>query len=762
MPDSHRLPALLLVFLGGGFGGLLFELTDLPVFRCLDMSVAFFPFLGILANPHFTAGTALLVWALWAFCAVPGRRGVALGTILGTALGLVRPYDLALLGGDPGLGVVALEPPRRWVRAGAPLLGLVPVLAYDLWLFFGRGQFASFRRGATFPPWGDFVPALGPALALALFSLRGSGAPRRAWPGRTCGPGRRSPAPSWLRGPARSRSSCSSAPECPSSSSARRGSPDRARADRRRRPGPQLQRGGGHAGRAERRSQLVRAAREDGRRPGAARSLPAPGTSSRPPRRAQYAVGLSRCHALFAHPATPDYEARLSEARGFYATWSPSERSDWLDRHGVTHLVLPGDAGPCPAGWLGAGHAVPAGRTGGPGPRARDLRPASPGARRPPALTALMSGDVRPAPDPFHAPWFDEREVEAVREALAGQARATGRSGAGSRRGSPAMLGARACCSRLPAPTPWSSRCWRSAIGPGQEVICPSFTFVSSANAVLRVGARPVFADIEERTLGLDPADVERRLTPRTAAILPVHYAGVAPDMEALLDIARRRGLRVVEDAAQGIAASWRGRALGTLGDAGCLSFHETKNLSCGEGGALVVVGPRAREARRDRAREGHQPRGVLPRRGGQVHLGRGGLELRAVGRARRDPGRAARQAGRDPGAARRGRRPLPRGLADWAARARRGAARRAARARAEPPRLLPALPRTRPAATARCAALRARGVMATFHYVPLHSAPHGRRIGAELRAAGHRSRRGDAAAAAAAPAARRTRTSTA
>jgi hypothetical protein len=112
-------------------------------------------------------------------------------------------------------------------------------------------------------------------------------------------------------------------------------------------------------------------------------------------------------------------------------------------------------------------------------------------------------------------------------------------------------------------------------IGAGQEVICPSFTFVSSANAVLRVGARPVFADIEERTLGLAPADVEARLSPRTVALMPVHYAGVAPEMEALLDIARRRGLRVVEDAAQGLAASWRGRPLGTLGDAG--SFPSTR-----------------------------------------------------------------------------------------------------------------------------------------------------------------------------------------
>jgi dTDP-4-amino-4,6-dideoxygalactose transaminase len=98
-----------------------------------------------------------------------------------------------------------------------------------------------------------------------------------------------------------------------------------------------------------------------------------------------------------------------------------------------------------------------------------------------------------------------------------------------------------------------------------------------------------VFAEIEERTLGLDPEDIARRLTPRAAALLPVHYAGVSPDMDAILALARARGLRVVEDAAQGLAAAYRGRPLGTLGDAGCLSFHETKNITCGEGGALVV-----------------------------------------------------------------------------------------------------------------------------------------------------------------------------
>jgi dTDP-4-amino-4,6-dideoxygalactose transaminase len=126
-------------------------------------------------------------------------------------------------------------------------------------------------------------------------------------------------------------------------------------------------------------------------------------------------------------------------------------------------------------------------------------------------------------------------------------------------------------------------------VGPGHEVVCPSFTFVSTANAVLRVGARPVFAEIEERTLGLDPADVERRLTPRTRALLLVHYAGLAADMDGLLALARERNLLVVEDAAHGLGGGWRGRALGSLGDAGCFSFHETKNITCGEGGALAL-----------------------------------------------------------------------------------------------------------------------------------------------------------------------------
>jgi dTDP-4-amino-4,6-dideoxygalactose transaminase len=129
-------------------------------------------------------------------------------------------------------------------------------------------------------------------------------------------------------------------------------------------------------------------------------------------------------------------------------------------------------------------------------------------------------------------------------------------------------------------------------IGPGDEVILPSFTFVSTANAVLRQGAVPVFAEIRPDTFNLDPDDVEARITPRTRAIMPVHYAGVACEMDRLNDLAEDHGLWVIEDAAQGLGSAYRGRPLGTLGDAGGISFHATKNVTCGEGGAFVTRDP--------------------------------------------------------------------------------------------------------------------------------------------------------------------------
>lgn len=126
-------------------------------------------------------------------------------------------------------------------------------------------------------------------------------------------------------------------------------------------------------------------------------------------------------------------------------------------------------------------------------------------------------------------------------------------------------------------------------IKPGDEVIMPSYTFVSTANAFVLRGGVPVFIDIREDTLNIDERLIEAAITPRTRAIVPVHYAGVACEMDTIMAIAKRNGLKVVEDAAQGVMANYKGRALGSIGDIGAYSFHETKNVISGEGGALLV-----------------------------------------------------------------------------------------------------------------------------------------------------------------------------
>jgi dTDP-4-amino-4,6-dideoxygalactose transaminase len=126
-------------------------------------------------------------------------------------------------------------------------------------------------------------------------------------------------------------------------------------------------------------------------------------------------------------------------------------------------------------------------------------------------------------------------------------------------------------------------------IKPGDEIIMPSFTFVSTANAFVLRGGVPVFVDIREDTLNLDERLIEGAITPRTRAIVPVHYAGVSCEMDSILGIAKQYGLRVIEDAAHGVMSTYKGRALGSIGDLGTYSFHETKNIIAGEGGALLV-----------------------------------------------------------------------------------------------------------------------------------------------------------------------------
>ena len=131
---------------------------------------------------------------------------------------------------------------------------------------------------------------------------------------------------------------------------------------------------------------------------------------------------------------------------------------------------------------------------------------------------------------------------------------------------------------------------------PGDEVILPSFTFSSTATAFQAQGAQLVFVDVRPDTMNLDEAKIEAAITERTRAIVPVHYAGVACEMDAIMDIARDHGLFVVEDAAQGVMSTYKGKSLGTIGDFGCYSFHETKNYSMGEGGALIVKDPELAE----------------------------------------------------------------------------------------------------------------------------------------------------------------------
>ena len=126
-------------------------------------------------------------------------------------------------------------------------------------------------------------------------------------------------------------------------------------------------------------------------------------------------------------------------------------------------------------------------------------------------------------------------------------------------------------------------------IKPGDEVIMPSYTFVSTADAFVLRGAKAVFVDIRPDTMNIDETLIEDAVTERTKAIVPVHYAGVSCEMDTICDIAKRNNLYVIEDAAQGVMATYKGRPLGTIGDYGCYSFHETKNLSMGEGGALLI-----------------------------------------------------------------------------------------------------------------------------------------------------------------------------
>jgi dTDP-4-amino-4,6-dideoxygalactose transaminase len=194
---------------------------------------------------------------------------------------------------------------------------------------------------------------------------------------------------------------------------------------------------------------------------------------------------------------------------------------------------------------------------------------------------------------PFNQPFLTGRELEYIAEAhanhhLSGDGPFTRRCSAWLERtvGCPKALLTHSCTAAL------DMAAILADIGPGDEVIMPSFTFVSTANAFVLRGGVPVFVDVREDTLNIDESKIEAAITPKTRAIVVVHYAGVACEMDEIQAIASRHGLLVIEDAAQAVLASYKGRPLGGLGALGALSFHETKNILCGEGGALLVNDP--------------------------------------------------------------------------------------------------------------------------------------------------------------------------
>lgn len=199
-------------------------------------------------------------------------------------------------------------------------------------------------------------------------------------------------------------------------------------------------------------------------------------------------------------------------------------------------------------------------------------------------------GDVRSQRIPFNRPFIVGRELFYISQAvLAGNLAGDGRFTRLCNEWMESTFGARKVLLTHSCTAALEIAALLSNVGEGDEVVMPSYTFVSTANAFALRGARIRFVDIREDTLNIDESLVEDAITDRTRAIVPVHYAGVGVEMDTVLDIARRRNLIVIEDAAQAVNARYKGRFLGTLGHLGAYSFHETKNFISGEGGALVV-----------------------------------------------------------------------------------------------------------------------------------------------------------------------------
>jgi len=189
----------------------------------------------------------------------------------------------------------------------------------------------------------------------------------------------------------------------------------------------------------------------------------------------------------------------------------------------------------------------------------------------------------------FGRPTIEEAEIAEVVDSLRKCWLGTGPKVARFERefaayvGSPHAIGVHSCTAAL------HLSLLAAGLEPGDEVITTPLTFCATANAILHAGATPVLADIDRRTLNIDPAAIERAITPRTKALLPVHFAGRPCDMDALSDIARRRGLVLIEDCAHAIETRYKGKPAGMFGDFGCFSFYATKNITTGEGGMVIT-----------------------------------------------------------------------------------------------------------------------------------------------------------------------------
>jgi hypothetical protein len=356
---ERRFWALILVATGGGLGGLLFELTSRPIFRCADLSIGLFPFMEALVNPHWLLASWLLLESLLAFERARSWREALVAGALGTALGLVRPYDLVWLVAIHGLSVL-LSPKTPYRQGLLPLVGLLPVVLYNYWVFVALPTFATYSATRyAMPPAADFLLGLGPAAAVALWSIRAEAGEPSArslrlrlcvWAGLAALAAVVRPVPftqQFLIGAGLPLLLLAA--------------PGLARLRSLVLPAATLLFGATafvalHILMAPDPNWLVPAERRE-----AALALREPcragGLVMAPPDIGLYVIGLTACRAYVSHPFAPDHAQRLERGRAFFGSWGAEERRRWLDESRVSHLVLPGDAGSSAEAWLGAGSA---------------------------------------------------------------------------------------------------------------------------------------------------------------------------------------------------------------------------------------------------------------------------------------------------------------------------------------------------------------------------------------------------------------------